>query len=385
MVVISNRRSPRLKDVADAAGVHVSTASRALNDETATLVSPYTLARVREAANGLGYRVNGMARALKMRRSMSIGMVVPDITNPFFPPAVRGAEDVLERRGFSLLLSSTDNDPVKARRQVTAMLEGQVDGLILAMARRDDPLVDELRAGGTPFVLMNRTIDRGGVSAVVPDDYNGTLQAVEHLYALGHRRIGFVGGPLFTSNGARRLASFEAAIERLGLPVGGAVEASAFNDASGAVAAARLFDEHPQTRAVVAGNDLLALGVIDVAAERGLSCPRDLSVVGFNDMLLASRLQPPLTTIHVPEYDVGARAADLLLSLVENLGRRPETVLISGELMVRGSTAPPPPALDNGSVGAEAETPAAVRPASAATPRRRPRARLDKVVNGVAD
>lgn len=321
--------------------MHISTASRALNERTAALLNPQTLERVRETADGLGYRVNGMARALKTRRSMSIGMVVPDITNPFFPPAVRGAEDVLERAGYSLLLSSTDNDPGKARRQIAAMLEGQADGLLLAMALRDDPLVNELRAGGTPLVLLNRTIDRGGVSAVVPDDFNGAVEAVEHLYALGHRRLAFVGGPLSTSNGARRRASFDQTVLRLGLPDAVALEAAAFDEAAGYAAAQTLLTGYPGITGVVAGNDLVAIGIIAAAAERGRECPGDISVVGFNDMLLAGRLQPPLTTIRIPQYDVGARAAELLMALVAEPGRNPETVLISGELIVRGSTAPP--------------------------------------------
>jgi LacI family transcriptional regulator len=340
--VTPDRRSPRLKDVAEAAGVHISTASRALNERTAALLNPATLKRVRETADGLGYRVNGMARALKTRRSMSIGMVVPDITNPFFPPVVRGAEDVLDRAGYSLLLSSSDNDLGKARRQTAAMLEGQADGLLLAMARRDDPLVADLRAGGTPLVLVNRTIDRGGVSAVVPDDFHGAVEAVEHLYALGHRRLAFVGGPLSTSNGARRRASFDETVQRLGLPEVAALEASAFDERAGYAAAQTLLTEHPRITGVVAGNDLIAVGIIVAAAERGRNCPRDISVVGFNDMLLASRLQPPLTTIRIPQYDVGTRAAELLMALVAEPARRPETVLISGELVVRGSTAPPP-------------------------------------------
>jgi LacI family transcriptional regulator len=338
----ADRRSPRLKDVAEAAGVHISTASRALNERTSALLNPATLERVRETADGLGYRVNGMARALKTRRSMSIGMVVPDITNPFFPPVVRGAEDVLDRLGYSLLLSSSDNDLGKARRQTAAMLEGQADGLLLAMARRDDPLVAELRAGGTPLVLVNRTIDRGGVSAVIPDDFHGATEAVEHLYALGHRRLAFVGGPLSTSNGARRRASFDETVQRLGLPEVASLEASAFDEQAGYAAAQTLLAEHPRITGVVAGNDLIAVGIIVAAAERGRNCPRDISVVGFNDMLLAGRLQPPLTTIRIPQYDVGTRAAELLMALVAEPGRSPETVLISGELVVRGSTAPPP-------------------------------------------
>ena len=336
------RRPPRLKDVAEAAGVHISTASRALNERTAALLNPQTLERVRETADGLGYRVNGMARALKTRRSLSIGMVVPDITNPFFPPAVRGAQDVLDQAGYSLLLSSNDNDPGKARRQVAAMLEGQVGGLLLAMALRDDPLVTELRAGGTPVVLVNRTTDRGGVSAVVPDDFHGALEAVEHLHSLGHRRLAFVGGPLATSNGARRRASFDQTVGQLGLPEVIALEAAAFDEDAGYAAAQTLFAEHPRITGVVAGNDLLAIGIIAAAAEQGRSCPADISVVGFNDMLLASRLQPPLTTIRIPQYEVGSRAAELLLALVDDPDKHPETVLISGDLIVRGSTAPPP-------------------------------------------
>lgn len=336
-----DRRSPRLKDVAEAAGVHISTASRALNERTAMLLNPQTLERIRETADGLGYRVNGMARALKTRRSMTIGMVVPDITNPFFPPAVRGAENVLDRAGYSLLLSSTDNDPGKARRQIAAMLEGQADGLLLAMALRDDPLVNELRASGAPLVLLNRTVDRGGVSAVVPDDFNGAVEAVEHLYALGHRRLAFVGGPMSTSNGARRRASFGQTVLRLGLPDAVELEASAFDEAAGYAAAQALLTERPEITAVVAGNDLIAIGIIAAADERGRRCPADISVVGFNDMLLAGRLRPPLTTIRIPQYDLGARAAELLMALVADPGRSPETVLISGELVVRGSTAPP--------------------------------------------
>ena len=134
---------------------------------------------------------------------------------------------MLDRAGYSLLLSSSDNDLGKARWQTAAMLEGQADGLLLAMARRDDPLVADLRAGGTPLVLVNRTIDRGGVSAVVPDDFHGAVEAVEHLYALGHRRVAFVGGPLSTSNGARRRASFDETVQRLGLPEVAALEALA--------------------------------------------------------------------------------------------------------------------------------------------------------------
>jgi LacI family transcriptional regulator len=332
----------RLKDVAEAAGVHVSTASRALNERTASLVQEETLLRVREAAQRLGYRVNGMARALKTRRSSTVGMLVPDITNPFFPPAVRGAEDVLAQFGFSVLLANGDNDECRVRRQVSAMLEARVDGLLLAMARRDDAVVAELAASGIPVVQMNRMVDRGGISAVVPDDYHGIVQAVEHLHGLGHRSIGCVSGPLFSSNSTRRVTSFQETMTRLGCPVAPVLEAEAFNVPAGTDAGARLLAVNPELTAVVATNDLLAIGVLQAAGAAGRPCPEKLSVVGFNDMFLAAHVAPPLTTVRVAQYEVGRRAAQLLLSLVEDPQRRPETVVISGELVVRASTGPPP-------------------------------------------
>jgi LacI family transcriptional regulator len=335
------RSAARLKDVARAAGVHTSTASRALNERTADLVHADTLNRVRETAASMGYRVNGMARALKTRRSCAIGMLVPDITNPFFPPAVRGAEDALSKRGLSLLLANGDNDEARTRRQVGVMLEARVDGLLLAMARRDDPLVQELLAGPVPVVQLNRMIERGGVSAVVPDDFRGAAFAVEHLHRLGHHRIGFVSPPMFSSNSAGRVHGFVQTAVRLGVSPAPVAESESFNIAGGAAAAGRLLAAEPSVSAIVAGNDLLAIGVLQAAAQAGRNCPQTLSVVGFNDMMLAAQVSPPLTTVRVPEYEVGRRAAELLLAHIEDPERPAETVLISSELVVRSSTAPP--------------------------------------------
>ncbi len=334
-------RTPRLKDVAEAAGVHVATASRALDDSRSTMVRAETVERVRQAASDLGYRVNRMARGLKLNRSFIIGMLVPDITNPFFPPIVRGAEDCLAESGYTLFLGNTDNDDGKERRHVAAMLERQVDGLLLAMARRRDPLVEELRGRQAPLVLVNRTIDRGGVAAVIPDDHAGMMLAVEHLHQQGHRRIGHVGGPADTSTGARRAAGFAEASNLLGLPAGPMVRSEAFAEIAGREAARTLLSRNPDLTAVVAANDLIALGTIEAAEESGRRCPEDLSVVGFNDMPFVDRFRPPLTTVRIPEYEIGRRAAQLLLSRIENPDQHPETILIAPELVVRGSTRPP--------------------------------------------
>ncbi|MGZ6544827.1 MAG: LacI family DNA-binding transcriptional regulator [Actinomycetota bacterium] len=332
-------RRPSLKDVAKAAGVHTGTASRALNDRTASMVSPQTMERVREAADALGYRVNRVARGLKTSRSFTIGMLVPDITNPFFPPMVRGAGDGLSQAGYTLVLADTDNDPGKERLHQTLMLERQVDGLLLATARRRDDVIEELITTGLPFVLVNRTIDRGGVSAVIPDDQAGMALAVDHLHALGHRIIGHVAGPATTSTGARRAAGFEAAVRSLGVEPGPTLEAPSFTVEGGRAVAEGLLTGPARPSAIVAANDLIALGTLDVAASLGLSCPADFSLVGFNDMPFVDRLRPPLTTVRVDEHALGLRASRLLLSHIEDPEARRETIMLAPELVVRGSTA----------------------------------------------
>jgi LacI family transcriptional regulator len=285
------------------------------------MIKPETVERVRNAASDLGYRVNRMARSLKLNRSFTIGMLVPDITNPFFPPVVRGAEDCLATDGYTLILANTDNDEAKERRH--------------------DPLVEELREGTAPLVLVNRTIDRGGVPAVIPDDHAGMTLAVEHLYQLGHRRIAHVAGPADTSTGARRAAGFGAAIGLLGLPRMRIAHASAFTEHAGRVAARVVLARRERPTAIVAANDLIALGVIRAADEVGLRCPEDVSLVGFNDMPFADRLRPALTTLRIPEYEIGHRAATLLLARIRDPRSRAETILIPPELVVRESTAAP--------------------------------------------
>ncbi len=336
------RRLPRLQDVADAAGVHVSTVSRALSDRTTTLLNPKTVERVRQVAHTLGYHANGLARALKTRRSLMVGVLIPDITNPFFPPIVHGAGDALATAGYSLVLTNTDNR-CKVRRQVTTMLETQVDGLLLVTSLREDELVDELRRSRAPLIFVNRAADRGdasGMSAVISDDLQGITLAVTHLIGLGHQRIAYVGSTLDVSSDARRGVTFHQVARRLGLPNAVTVESEAFDEAAGYHTAAELFDSAAPPTAIVAGNDLMALGVLDAAARRGLKCPQDISVVGFNDIPFGDRFKPTLTTVRVAKYDLGHRAAELLLALIDDPWRHPETVVVASDLIVRNSTRP---------------------------------------------
>lgn len=333
-----------LRQVAGAAGVHPATASRALNPETRALVNDDTAKRVLEAAERLGYRPNSIARGLKTNRSYTVGVVVPDLRNPLFPPIARGIEERLEPAGYTSLLANTDNDLEREELSFAALRARRVDGYITATARREHPLLHEIAAGAQPIVLVNRATDDESLPSVVADDQDGMRQAVEHLVELGHRRVGHLCGSLELSTGARRLKGFIDAASALGLETGAdlAPVATAYSEVAGAQATRALLAARPDVTAIVAGNDLLALGCIDALREAALDCPRDISVVGFNDMDWVDRLSPPLTTVHVPHYRLGVEAADLLLERLAGGRGAPRHVVLPCRLVVRDSTAPPP-------------------------------------------
>jgi LacI family transcriptional regulator len=336
----------KLIDVASAAGVHPGTASRALNPATRDQVSHETSQRVLRAAHRLGYVPNTLARGLRTARSFVVGMVVPDITNPLFPPIVRGAEQVLSMAGYTLVLTDTDNDMATERRQVEQLRARGADGFIIATARWEDPLVDELADSEVPTVLVNRNTSNRVLPYVGGDERTGIRLAVDHLVHLGHRRIGYVAGPQDTSTGRERSAAFRQAVRVHGLPTprGSVGSAAAYNEASGAEATRRLLRTATDLSAILAGNDLIALGVLSVLADRGVICPDQMSVVGFNDMPMVDKLTPPLTTVRLPLHEIGRVAASTLVEQLDGAGP-PATVaqsLLGVELAVRGSTARPP-------------------------------------------
>ncbi len=337
-------QTPTLRDVAEAAGVHAATASRALNPATRGLVNADTARRVIKVAESLGYRPNPMARGLKTAKSGTVGLVIPDLTNPLFPPIVRGIEEVLEPAGYSGLIVNTDNDPGREQNQVELLRSRQVEGLIVATALVDHPLLEKLHRERVLMVMVNRRPDGIDVPSITPDDATGVALAVRHLADLGHRRIAHVAGPSNTSTGVVRARAFRSTIRDLGLDDDPRLTATCdhWSEAAGAEALRGMLDADLGFTAVVAGNDLIALGCYDVFAERGMSCPEDMSVVGFNDMPFLDKLRPPLTTIAIPHQQIGAEAARLLLDAIAEPERPARSVLLPLALVVRGSTAPPP-------------------------------------------
>jgi LacI family transcriptional regulator len=341
--IARGRTAITLRDVARAANVHPGTVSRALNEETRGLVNPDTAERVIRVAEELGYRPNRIARGLKTSRSHTIGVLIPDITNPLFPPILRGIEDRLDQAGYTSLIVNTDNDSERERLYLDTMRARQVVGFISATARLDRELLVELAEAGTPLVLVNRSLEDGSVPAVTIDDHQGIALAVEHVVALGHERVAHVAGPQNLSTGHRRHLGFIEAMRAAGLEVPpervrfGAL----FTEEEGARACDELLDVAPDVTAIVAGNDLMAIGCFDTLERRGLSCPDDVSVVGFNDMPFVDRLRPPLTSVRIPKREIGQVAADLLLEQLTGEGEAASEILLEPTLTVRSSTAPP--------------------------------------------
>lgn len=338
---MSNRVT--LRDVAREAGVHASTASRALNPETRSVVNDETVERVLGAAERLGYRPHPLARGLRTNQTMSVGMVIPDIENPLFGPIVAGAESVLGGHGYSLLIANAEGSDDQTWPVLQALNERRVDGMIIATASRSDRAVRALRDEGVHVVLVNRsTEDR--VPCIVGDDHAGIGLAVRHLAELGHRRIGHVAGPQHLSTGLGRHEAFLAWMHRLDLAVGDEdVEvADWYQVVPGYEAAGRLLSRRPDLTAVVAANDLIALGTYRAVRETGGEVGVDVSVTGYNDIPLLDLMQPPMTSVRVPYRQMGVEAARMLLTIItsERGGDAVTSLELAPTLSVRGSTGP---------------------------------------------
>jgi LacI family transcriptional regulator len=333
-----------LREVAAEAGVHVSTASRALNPATRSVVNEATAIRVLEVAERLGYRPHPLARGLRTNRTMTVGMVVPDLMNPLFPPIYAGADSVLGDLGYSVLVGTDDDDPDKSRSVIGALLERRVDGLILANAHRGFAL--PAWRDSIPTVLVNRSLETNAFPAIVGDHGAGIGLVVGHLAGLGHTQIAHIAGPQDLSTGAARLDGFTVAMDREGLRIrdGAIVESAMFRVDAGRAACKELLERGVPFTAIVAGNDLIALGCYDALTERGVSIPGDVSVSGYNDLAFIDRVSPPLTTVAMPYREMGAVAASLLLDRFgeERLDGPPfAPVELEPELVIRESTAAP--------------------------------------------
>jgi LacI family transcriptional regulator len=306
--------------------------SRALSSPD--VVQEETRARVRQAATALGYHPNRAARGLITGRTGNIGLIVPDLTNPFFPGVVKGVQTRARESDFSVFLADTDEDSTAEAELVRALIK-QVDGIVFCSPRTSE---EELRtlAGETPMVLLNRRVGR--IASVTIDNQDAIRHAVAHLQALGHRRVAFVAGPRNSWSNRERTRVLRAAFAAAGLDL---VELGAVTPQfSGGIAAADLVLAAGVT-AVIAYNDLVALGLLNRFTARGVTVPTEMSLIGFDDIVFAEMVSPALTTLAQPKERSGRAGVDLLLQLLEDPDRtgvlRRE---LTSQLMVRDSTGP---------------------------------------------
>lgn len=321
-----------IRDVARVSGVHVSTVSRTFS--APHLVNPATRARVLESAEELGYRPNRAARALITGRTHNIGLIVADIANPFFPPIIKAAESHARGRDYHVFVADTNED-ASVEEELVLALAKQVDGVLLCSPRMSNTQIERL-SRDVPLVVLNRPVP--GLPAVVMDVAQGARLAMEHLFGLGHTQIALLGGPRgsWTNREIRRAATMAARAGGVELAVygpnppteeGGAVQASAIAS-SGATA-------------VLAYNDLMAVGLIDGLDKMGVSVPAQVSVVGIDDTALSRRTRPMLTTVATPTAAAGRAAVDMLLAHGDDR-RTTALITLATELVVRDSSGPPP-------------------------------------------
>lgn len=343
----SNGRPPTLREIADQAGVHISTASRVLRQpEPADGWSDSAL-RVRQVAEELGYQPNLWAASLRTRKTTTIGVVMPRLTDVVLATMFQGIEEAATAAGYSVLLSSPPDDLDAQRKAVEFLVSRQVDGLMLSSIHLPGTdFVDSLPLRSLPILLLNRHIDSAtsspnrGLPFVSGDDRLGGYLAGKHLLDCGYRDLGVIAGPDHASTSRERVAGFRDALTEAGLELPpNRIVASEFEVQGGVDAAATLLGGDSRPDAVFTVSDTIAIGVLGVARDLGLSIPDDLALVGYNDIPVVSQLPVPLTTVRSPARKIGATGLEHLLALIS--GKNVESVKLPVELIVRASTRKP--------------------------------------------
>jgi LacI family transcriptional regulator len=336
---VSKPRQPTIKDVARLAGVSKTTVGRVVNGEDQR-VAEKTRVRVLAAIEMLGYERNIVASSLRTDQTLMVALSIPDIMNPFWPEVARGVQDTCEAQGYTVALLNSDWDTGRELVHLQTVRRNRFDGLVLNPIRITNA---ELRSLNTPTVLLGSDDDYPDFDSVGSDSVGAVNTALEHLIALGHRRIGLIAGISQRSRPDTRYHCYIAMHQHHHLPLDlGLVIRCPYSQAEGAAAMRQLLSQAPPPTAVLAGNDLLAIGALIAAKQAGLRIPDDLSIIGIDDIDASSTTSPPLTTVAKPKYDIGVRAATLLLERMR--GDQPPTprkVLLQGQLQVRETTRPP--------------------------------------------
>jgi len=328
---------PTINDVAKRAGVSPVTVSRVINN--ASNVSPATRQKVERAVQELGYVPSVAARSLRLKRTRTLALILPDITNTFWTTVARGVEDAAQRREYAVFLGNTDEDAVKQRRYLDFVVGQRVDGVIIAPHDSDARHLAQLRERDIPTVIIDRRIEGWEVDSVLGDSLSGAMALVQHLIGLGHQRIAMLSGPAGASTAEDRVAGYCMALTETGIALEpGLIRRGEYNSASGEEMTHQVLDEGLNPTAIFAANNAIAMGVIDALEQRGLHIPQDVALVCFDDFPNISHLFPFLTVAVQPAYDMGINAAQLLFSRLDSeVSLQPRHVVLPTRLIVRHS------------------------------------------------
>ena len=330
----------RIKDIAREAGVSTATVSHVIN--RTKYVTDDTRARVRQAIEKFNYQPNAHAQMLATGRSNIVGLLVSDISNPFFPEIVKSIETVVNERGYNLILLNTNYNAKRAVEDVRRLIKLKAAGIILMTAEFDESLIETATSSKTPFVFHDLGKAGENMSNVVLDYAAGIEEAVLHLISLGHKEIAHIAGSSEIYSGlVRRRAFLEAMKQHLPAAPPPKIYEGDFRFEGGRLAASEILAEKKLPTAVVVANDLMALGAMREFKAAGLHVPRDISIVGFDDIAFASYAEPPLTTVCSPRAEIGRRAVEALMMTLERPQRQGVEIRIPTYLITRGSTAPP--------------------------------------------
>jgi LacI family transcriptional regulator len=328
---------PKIRDVAQRAGLSAATVSRVINGHPT--VSPELAERVRSVIAEMGYQPNRVARNLRRRVSGVWALVVGDVENPSFTPLVRGVEDVAMAGGFSVVLCNSDEDAGKEKTYIDVLLAEQVAGVVIAPASDRNTRLDGLLERGVAVVAVDRRPSGRPIDLVLSDHVEAARMATAHLLEQGYRRIAFVGGPPQVSAVLERLVGYRAVLREAQLEYDpGIVVHSDFRESGGLAAMRGLLTGVPQPDAVLVDNSLMAVGVLRALREAGLNTPGDVGLVAFDDHPWATLVRPSLTVVAQPGYEIGRQAGELLRSRLSARDRPPTSVVLRSELRVRESS-----------------------------------------------
>lgn len=329
-------RAITIEDVAREAGVSRQTVSRAINGKGE--ISAPTRQRVLAVAKRLGYRPSRIARSLATRTSGTVGLIVPDIANPFFPEIAHGAAETAYALGYQIFLSNTAEDPDREWAIIQALEEHWVAGLIMCSSRLSDEQLAQTSSRQPSLLLFNRQLPDAGVASLLVDDFGGATAAIQYLLESGHREIGILLGPARSWSGKRRHAAFDETLRAAGIEPREELIAAGRPDVGGGRAAmSQLLAQAPSVTAVLAYNDLMALGAIQTCLEGGRLVPDDCAIIGCDDIPLAALVTPPLTTVQVDKGGAGRRAMEMLHRLIANPAEDHPVEYIPTRLAIRQS------------------------------------------------